>query len=185
MKLQKTTWILVTAAILLGGVVYFHEIQGKPQREEIQEEQNKIFNFQANDIQILTIKTKQQTIEFERTKEPNKVWQMKQPENVPANDAVVSFLLNLLVSGKSDRSFTIPLRKLQDYGLDNPSVTIEIQLKNQQIHQLILGSPDFKGEFLYAQIDPPVKPDKEIKVSLVSQEFITAVEKKLEEWKQP
>jgi hypothetical protein len=184
MKLQRTTWILATTAILLGVGVYFYEIQDKPQREEIQEDRNKIFSFQIDDIQALTIKTKQQTLQFERTKEPNKIWQMKQPENVLANDAVMSFLLNLLVYGKSDRTFTISLGQRQDYGLENPSATIDIQLKNQQTHQLILGSPDFKNEFLYAQIDPPVQPDKEIKVSLVSKDLLTALEKKLEEWKQ-
>lgn len=183
MKLQKTTWSLVAAAILLGGFVYFYEIRGNSQREETLEEQDKIFSFQADEIQLLTVKTKRQTLQFERTKEPNKVWQIKQPEDIPANDVVVSFLINLIVYGKSDRVFTIPLEQRRDYGLDKPAAIIEIQLKNQQTHQLVLGNLDFKGEFIYAQIDPPAPTDKEIKVSLVSQDFLPAVNKQLEAWK--
>ena len=184
MKLQKTTWILAIVAILLGGVVYFYEIQSKPQPEETQNHQNKIFGFQADDIKTVIIKTKQQTLEFERTKDLNKVWQMKQPKDTPANDAVVSFLLNLLVYGQSDRTLTIPVEQRQDYGLDTPSATIYIELKNQQKHQLILGNPDFKNEFIYAQIDP-VPQAKQIKISLVSKDFLNAIDRKLEEWEQP
>ena len=183
MKLQKTTWILATIAILLGGFVYVYEIQGKPQIEEIQNNQHKIFDFQSDDIKTLTIKTKQQTLKFERTKDLNKIWQMKQPKDTPANDAVVSFLINLLVYGQSDRILTIPVEQRQDYGLDTPSATIDIELKNQQKHQLILGNPDFKNEFIYAQIDP-LPQVKGVKVSLISKDFLNAVERKLEEWEQ-
>lgn len=182
MKLQKTTWILATIAILMGGFVYFHEIQGKSQQQETQNKQNKIFGFQADDIESLNITTKQQTLELQRTKDPNQVWQMKQPKDTPANDAVVSFLINLLVYGQSDRTLTIPREKGQDYGFNNPSAIINIQLKNQQSHQLILGNPDFKNELIYAQIDP-LPQAKEVKISLVSKDFLNAVERKLEEWK--
>ncbi|MFM7440408.1 MAG: DUF4340 domain-containing protein, partial [Snowella sp.] len=114
--------------------------------------------------------------------DPQRVWQMKQPKDTPANDAVVSFLINLLVYESSDRTLTIPRQQHQYYGLDNPSARIIIKLKNQQSHQLILGNPDFKDEFIYAQIDP-LPQGKEIKISLVSQDFLNTVERKLEEWK--
>ncbi len=184
MKLQKTTWILLIAAICLGGVVYFYEIQSKPQREEIQSKKNKIFAFQEEDIQKLTIEMQDKTLQFERTGNVNQPWQMKQPEDTIANDAVVSFLVNLLVGENSDRSFNIPIEQKKDYGLDKPLGTIQIQLKDNSSHQLIIGKPDFQEQFLYAQIDPPSPLEKEITINLVSQDFQSALLRQPDEWQQ-
>ncbi|MGK7876226.1 MAG: DUF4340 domain-containing protein [Xenococcaceae cyanobacterium] len=184
MKLQRTTWILLVLALILGGFVYFYEIQGAPKREAIQAKQKQIFDFEKEEIKEITIEKKEETLEFERTGDENKLWQMKQPEDVPASDAAVSFLLNLLVEGKSDRSFTIPSEQSKEYGFDKPFATVEIQLENQETHKLILGKPDFKDQFLYAQADPPSQTEQELTIILVPKDFQYAVERELEEWKQ-
>lgn len=184
MKLQKTTWVLVTIAVLLGGVVYFNEIQRQYQSEDAQSNKPKIFDFQEEDIQILTIETNKETLKFERTGTENRPWQMKQPEDVPANDASIAFLLNLLVKGKSDRAIPISSEQIKEYGLDKPSAKIDIQLKNGKKHQLILGNTDFEGQSLYAQVDPCDRSDQELKVILVSKDYQFAIDRDLTEWKQ-
>lgn len=185
MKLQKTTWVLVTIAILLGGFVYFKEMQGTTQSGEVKSESKQLFDFQEKDVQALTIETKNETLKFEKTARETNPWQMKQPENVQANDAVVAFLLNLLVEGKSDRTFKISEPQKKDYGLDKPLATINLQLKNGTKHQLVLGNPDFEARSLYAQIDPSLKSDRNLQVILVPQDFQYAIERDLSEWKQP
>ncbi len=104
---------------------------------------------------------------------------------VPASDASVAFLLNLLTTGKSDRTLvmTDPAKQRQEYGLDEPVATVEVKLKNQQTHRLILGKPDFNGTFLYAQSDPPADKSEDIEVLLVSPDFQNAVNRPLSEWK--
>jgi hypothetical protein len=184
MKLQKTTWILIIVAMLLGGFVYFYEGQGKPQPEDVKTTQKKLFDFQEADIQALTIETKQETLKFEKTGEANQPWRMKQPKDVPANEAVVSFLLNLLVEGESDRAFSISPEQTKDYGLDKPFATINIQLKNGKKPKLVLGNPDFEGKFLYAQIDPSTQSDRALTVILVTQDFQYALQRDLAEWTQ-
>ena len=184
MKLQKSTLVLVFSALILGSFVYFYEIQGKEKREEIQSQQKQIFDFSEEDIQKLTIDTSEQTLEFERTENDKQPWQMKQPEDVPASDASVSFLLNLLVEEKSENNFRINAQESEEYGLDLPSATVKVQLKNQETHQLILGKPDFEDKFIYAQVDPPQSTELEIEISLVSKDFQYAVERDLAEWKQ-
>lgn len=185
MKLQKTTWILAIIALLLGSFVYFYEIQGKPKQEEIQANQKQIFDFQKEDIKELTIENNTEKLKFERTGNENKIWQMKQPEDVPASDAAVSFLLELLVEGKSDRTFTIPINQIKDYGLDKPLATVKVQLNNKTEHTIILGKPDFEDKFIYAQVDPPNQSKEELAIILVPKDFQYAVERELEEWKQP
>ncbi|MBW4502377.1 MAG: DUF4340 domain-containing protein [Scytonema hyalinum WJT4-NPBG1] len=185
MKLQKTTLILILLALGLGGFVYFYEIKGTPQREEIKENKQQIFSFKEDDVQSLTVKTKNQTLNLERSgKSDGSKWEIKSPEIAPASNAIVGYLMNLLVEGKSERMISIPANELTEFSLDQPQATIDIKLKNQKTHQLILGKPDFNRRFMYAQADPPAKPDGNVNVLLVSTDFENAVNRELSEWKQ-
>ncbi|WP_193197033.1 DUF4340 domain-containing protein [Nostoc sp. MG11] len=186
MKLPRTTLILILLALGLGGFVYFYEIQGATQREEIKEKNQQIFSFGEDDVQSLTVKTKNITLSLERnTQSSNPKWSLKSPTSGPANDAIVSYLMDLLVKGKSDKTLSIPANQRGEFALDKPQATINITLKNQQNHQLILGKPDFSDRFLYAQADPAAKPDGNIDVLLVSTDFANAVNRELSEWRQP
>ncbi|OUL35181.1 hypothetical protein BV372_11675 [Nostoc sp. T09] len=186
MKFSRTTLILLLLALGLGGFVYFHEIRGATQREEVKEKKQQIFAFTADDVQSLSITTQKVSLSLERNaQESQPKWLLKFPVSEPANDAIVSYLMDLLVKGKSDRSLSIPPSQKADFGLDQPQATINISLKNQQSHQLLLGKPNFNRSFLYAQADPTVKPDGNIDVLLVSTDFENAVNRDISEWKQP
>ncbi|MFN6471824.1 MAG: DUF4340 domain-containing protein [Nostoc sp. SerVER01] len=186
MKLPRTTLILVLLALGLGSFVYFYEIKDATQRAEIKEQKQQIFSFGEDDVQALTIKTKKLTLNLERSNQSNNSkWLIKSPISEPANDAIVSYLMDLLVKGKSDRTLATPVNQLGEFALDRPQTTINITLKNKQSHQLILGKYNFNGRFLYAQTDPATKPDGNVNVLLVSIDFENAVNRELSEWKQP
>jgi hypothetical protein len=182
--LKPTTLILVVLALILGGVVYYSETKTDNQQETVQKKQKKLFAFTEADIKNLKIEKETETIELERTNDPTKPWQMKQPDKVPASDAVVSYLSNLLVNGQSDRSFIIPPNQKQDYGLDKPLAKVNVQLTNQNTHEVILGNPNFDNQFLYAEVDPPTDSNKDIEIFLIPIDFQYAVERKIEEWKE-
>ncbi len=183
MKLPRTTLILILLALGLGGFVYFYEIKGAPQREEVKDKKQQIFSFAADDVQSLTVKTENYTLNLERNNNAGDTkWLIKSPTVSPANDPIVSYLMDLLVKGKSDRTLSIPANQLADFGLDKPLGTININLKNQKSHQLILGKSDFNHRFLYAQADPAAT-DGNINVLLVSTDFENAVKRELSEWK--
>jgi len=182
MKLPKTTLILILLALGLGGFVYFHEIKGKNQQTEIKIQNQKIFAFTADDVQSLTIKIKETTLQLERRNTSEKPqWEIKSPISALANDAIVSYLMDLLVKGKSERTVLISSAELSEFGLDKPVATIDIKLKNQESHQLILGKGDFNNQFLYAQADS----NKNMSLLLVSKDFVNAVNRDISEWKQP
>ncbi|MDZ8089595.1 MAG: DUF4340 domain-containing protein [Nostoc sp. DedQUE12b] len=187
MKLPKTTLILILLTLGLGGFVYFYEIRGATVREEIKEQKQKIFSFREDDVQSLTVKTNKITLNLERSPESssNPKWLIKSPISGPANDAIVSYLMDLLVKGNSERTLSTPAKELKEFALDQPQATINITLKNRQTHQLLLGKSNFNGRFLYAQADPATKPDGNINVLLVSTDFANAVNRELLEWKQP
>lgn len=183
MKLQRTTLILLFLALGLGGFVYFNEVQNTTQQQEAKAKQQ-IFSFEAEQVQSFKVKTKEQTLLFEREEKDGKlVWQMLVPSNALASDASISYLMDLLVKGKSNRTIEVAATQLQEYGLAQPQATIEVKLKNQQTHQLVLGNPDFNRNFLYAQADPPAKLTGNVDVILVSPDFENAVNRQLSEWK--
>ncbi|MEH2127262.1 DUF4340 domain-containing protein [Nostoc sp.] len=187
MKLPRTTLILILLALGLGGFVYFYEIRGATVRQEVKEQKQKIFSFAEDDVQSLTVKTNKITLNLERNPQSssNPKWLIKSPISGPANDAIVSYLMDLLVKGNSERTLSTPAKELGEFALDPPQATINITLKNRQSHQLILGKSNFNGRFLYAQTDPTAKPDGNINVLLVSTDFANAVNRELSEWKQP
>lgn len=182
MKLQRTTIILVLLALGLGGFVYFYEVHGASQ-QQLAKDQQQIFSFEQEQVQSFTIKTQEQVLLFERDNKVGTIWRMKAPSNTLASDASVSYLMDLLVKGKSNRTVQVAAAQLQEYGLAQPQATIEVKLKNQQTHQLILGKPDFDRNFLYAQADPPTKTAGNVDVLLVATDFENAVNRQLSEWK--
>ncbi len=187
MKLQRTTLILLVSAIVLGGVVYFSEIQGAQKQEVVKTAKQPIFFFKEDEIQSLKIFIDEETLEFVRVKGQPTNWRMKQPKDVLVSNAPMSFLLNLLVQGKRERSFAVQPNQLKEYGLDKPLATIKVELKNQQSHWLILGKLDFNKSFLYAQIDPTPRTPQPLEVVLVPVDFEYAVMRPMSEWeiKQP
>lgn len=110
------------------------------------------------------------------------VWQMQTPKKTLANDASVAFLLNLVTTSNSQKSFTAPINQLAEYGLDKPVATIDVILQDQKKHRLVLGTPDFNRSAMYAQIDPADKADKAATIHLVSLDFENAVQRPLPEW---
>jgi hypothetical protein len=188
MKLQRTPLILLILALALGGFVYFYEVKGAPQREAAKESSKKLFAFEEGQVQALTVKTPEQTLRFERASEAQaksmgSPWVMKEPTENPASEASVAYLLNLLATGKSERTLTASANQKSEFGFDKPTATIEVRLNNQNTHQLILGKTDFNGSSYYAQTDPP-KDAQNLSVQRVSLDFGNAVNRPLAEWKQ-
>ncbi|CAA9556692.1 hypothetical protein AVDCRST_MAG81-504 [uncultured Synechococcales cyanobacterium] len=191
MKLQASSLILIVIALGLGGTAYLLERHPSSQSEISGEP---IFTFEEDQVQALTIKTRQQTLAFVRSERPRQPqqqskWLMTTPLKAPASEASVAYLLNLLVSARSDRQLNVSVSQRSEFGLDRPLATIIVKLKNQETHQLVLGKPDFNHSSLYAQAispaegSPPPQIPKNIQVLLVPTTFENAVNRPLPEWK--
>jgi hypothetical protein len=207
MKLQKGPLVLLCAAALLGGFVYLYEIQGSAQRQQTQLESKQLFAFKEAEIESCVLKTPKQTLTFKRssittpTPKPPKSspspWSLTlQPANgklqppVPASDSSVTYLLNLLATGQRqplatdapETTLNIPPARSPEFGFDKPLATIEVILKNQARHRLILGKLNFDRSALYAQVDPPQTGTGDLNVVLVSIDFENAISRPLTEW---
>jgi len=62
---------------------------------------------------------------------------MKAPSQTPASDASVSYLMNLLAKGKSDRAIQVPVAQPRNTVWISPKIE---NAENQTTHQLIWAS---------------------------------------------
>lgn len=188
MRLKKSTWVLLCLAFSLGSWVYFYEIKRPAKLNRIKAQQQQIFDFTETEIQKITIVKPANILEFVLTENSNQPWQMKQPEDVPASNASIAFLLDLVTKGKSDRSFSIPVSDLPKYGLKQSATKITIELKNQESHNIMLGNANFSDRLVYAQVnyapDSRETTPQETTVILVPKNWHYAVDRNLSEWKQ-
>jgi len=186
MNIKPTTLGLLLAALALGGVVLLVAQQPAPKptddkTQTVTEAEQQLFSFQEADIQALTLQTRLRTLKFERDKTGK--WQMLEPEKVTASDPSLAFLLDLIVSDKTPRTITAHLTDREQFGLHQPTATLDLTLKDQKTHRLVIGEYDFNRTHFYAQIDPTTDA-KELQVVLVSPNFDNAVNRPLDEWKQ-
>ncbi|NES06609.1 MAG: DUF4340 domain-containing protein [Okeania sp. SIO2F4] len=183
MKIKRTTLILMLTAVALGGFVYFHEIRGKQEQAEIQEQQKQVFDFESEQIQTITIKQESETLTLKIDQEAEeKTWNITAPVEKKADLQTVEFLLAELTNLKSDRSITTSASQLSEYGLEKPEITVEIKLKEGKTSRLFLGQPDFDGNFIYSQLEPEGEPPEEVSVLLLSVNFKNVLTKPVSEW---
>jgi hypothetical protein len=181
MKLQRTPFGLLLAAALLAGIVAVYEQQQKTARPVVGVDQpasQRVFDFDEAAIVLVTIESRRPPVTIERVAGQ---WRLSAPLKVPANEATVAFLTNLLTTTQRDRTLNVSRDRAAEFGLDQPLGQLTITLADQKKHRLVLGKPSFDRTFLYALIDPdPNAP--ELAVSLVSPQFANAVDRDLKEW---
>jgi hypothetical protein len=107
---------------------------------------------------------------------------MKKPQDKPADEAAIAFLLNLLATSKSPRTLSVEPQRQKEFGFDQSPGTVEVTLQNQQRHRLVLGGQDPTESFIYAQVDPPAQTQTSLPVVLVPTAFLNAISRPLSEW---
>lgn len=182
MKLEKNTLLLILLAIFLSVGVYFYEIETNVNKTENQLQQQQLFTLQEKDLQKIIIDRSDLNLEFVRTQSNSQSWEMKSPQDAPAEDGRMSFLLDLLINGKKERSFTVSQQQLSQYGLEKAIGKITIETNNKQTQQIILGKPALEPNTIYAQIIDTQGNNSETEIVVVSQNWQYAIEPQLSEW---
>lgn len=187
MKIKPSTLGLLAVTLLLGGITLIVAQQPSPKSSDPTEissqEAGLIFELKEADVQTLSLQTRLRSLKFERDKAGK--WQMQEPEKTAASDPSIAFLLDLVATGKSQQTLTAPASDREQFGLHQPLATIEVTLKDQKTHKLVIGDYNFNRSALYAQADPPADETADLTLLLVSPNFDNAVNRPLDEWKQP
>ncbi len=183
MKSFRSPLILMVVAAALAGGVYFVEFGRQSPKAPTASSPtvSPIFGFGESEVKGLTVKTLATTVALEKTGEKSWIVQSPPPAG-GANEAIVSFLLNLFKSPR-DRELKVPASRRGEFGFDQPLGTVEVRLENQQMHTLVLGTLNFDRTGLYAIVDPSVDPNADLTVFIVPTSFESAVNRPVAEWR--
>jgi hypothetical protein len=183
-KLKSTTLTLFGLALVLAGGAFWHERQQAQAPALEQPRRPKHFSFRPDQVQALTITQPIGNLQLYRSGDAPQAWLMDQPSPVAVSPAAIEFLLNLLRESQSDRDFEVAATQLAEYGLTNPQERLVIQLVDGTTHRLLLGNPDFKGDALYALIDPVTPAPEKVPVYLVSRSLQEMMRRAPQDWQQ-
>ncbi len=209
MKIQRSTLILALVAFGLSSGIYLQQrLANNPVAEVREAGAEPLFAFDESEIAQFTIRRPDLTLSLEKRAPANSGdavadleaetaaaaqpdWSITAPEQTPASDGAVAFLLNLLATGDRRDSFSITndgqpqaetQQRLGEFGLDQPLAQVELTLADGSRHQLILGNSNFDSSGIYAVKDTNASSD-EIEIFLVNSSLEPAVLRPLEEWR--
>jgi Domain of unknown function (DUF4340) len=180
MKLKLKTILLVVIALLTVGGIYFWDKNRAPAtKSELDKPTGTaLFTIKETDITQLEIKAQNGNVTLARQ---TKGWQVLAPKAGPADEATVSFLLNLLATGRSEQPLSAESTQLRQFGLDKPATVVTLQLKDNKTHQLRLGTQNFDQSSIYALVDAPASSSK-VSIALLPTSFLNATNRPLSDW---
>jgi Domain of unknown function (DUF4340) len=147
--MKKSTLAVVVLALALGAWVYYREFK-HPAPEKSSDESKPAFSFTAPDVTAIEIERQGLAMDFEK-RDGN--WLVTRPVQTNADQPTLEGLANTLAATRISRTFASPADRLGTYGLANPAVKLEIQLKNGAKHRVRLGDKDFSGISVYGMLD--------------------------------
>ncbi|PYP87717.1 MAG: hypothetical protein DMF61_08690 [Blastocatellia bacterium AA13] len=147
--MKRNTLILLLLTAGIGIAVYFLEIKPGTPRDVKPDESKPAFTFKREDIESISINRVGQTVALE---EKDGKWTITQPVAAAASQSAVDSLIGSLTSARVERKLSPSGDEMRSFGLENPAVTVEVTLKNGQSQTLKLGTKDFSGLSVYAQI---------------------------------
>ena len=153
---------LLVAAIVLAGLtstLYWsnRHKSAETSADSTPEPSPKILTLQPADVTGLSIRKKSgESIVLARSDAGQ--WQITAPQMLAADQDAVSSVLSTLTSLNSDRLVEDKPTNLDQYGLGQPSIEVEIAKKDKKTQKLLIGDDTPTGNSAYASVagDPRV-----------------------------
>lgn len=134
--------------IVLAGVVYYLSQQPTPQEAAAKAKTPQIMTFTTTEATKLVITEGSKTTEVDRS---GSGWQLVKPIATPADPNRVEGWLDQLGSLTADQ-VVAGATNLQQYGLSQPTLKVEVSLSAGTTAKLMLGDKTPDGNDYYAQV---------------------------------
>src|SRR3989440_211142 len=150
---------LLTASfllLLLTGVLWWsNKRAAKADKEPIESTTTKLVGIPEDQLQEIEIKRRSgETVRLQRN---DSKWQITAPKSLPADADAVSSMVSTLSSLSSDRTVEDKATSLEQYGLIQPAIELEITDKNKKTSKLLVGDDTPAGTAVYAAIAGDVR----------------------------
>jgi hypothetical protein len=147
MNITKTISLIAVLAAL-AAYVYYYEIKGGEERENVKQEAKKLFNFENDSVTSLEIRSVLRQLYVERTADG---WYLRNPVQTEGDESTVSTLLGNLKNLEQIRSFPVNQKELRDFGLVGRSLLIILTLNNAVRDSIWLGDRTPVGSNVFAK----------------------------------
>src|SRR5437879_10780264 len=151
---------LLTASfllLLLTGVLWWsNKRAATADKAPVESATTKLVTIPEDQFRGIEIKHRSgETIQLQRN---DSKWQITAPKSLPADADAVSNMLSTLSSLSSDRTVEDKATGLEQYGLIQPAIELDITDKNKKTSKLLVGDDTPAGTAVYAAItgDPRV-----------------------------
>ena len=125
---MKRIFVLLFVAISLGLFVFIYEIEGDKKRKQKKEYNESLFKLNNNDIKLVRLKNKSQTIQYEKN---DNSWNITQPINLEVDKNIIDSQISVFLNSKIKRIIgQVDENKLKNYGLGSSNIELHIETFN-------------------------------------------------------
>jgi len=125
---MKRIFVLLFVAVSLGLFVFIYEIEGDKKRENKKEYNESLFKLNNNDIKLVRLKNKSQTIQYEKN---DNSWNITQPINLEVDKNIIDSQISVFLNSKIKRIIgQVDENKLKNYGLGSSNIELYIETFN-------------------------------------------------------
>jgi hypothetical protein len=154
----KRTIVIAVIFLLIGGFYYFHEIKGKPVREELKRKESSVFSIEEEKINLITFLRK----DIESLAKANNLekfifekrddhWYIKEPTESRADKDTLESLVKALATSSRDEIIDKTGKDIEKYGLDNPRYELVISDGSKE-EILLIGDNTIDDRSFYAKL---------------------------------
>jgi hypothetical protein len=155
---MKPKGLLISVVLLavLGGLVWWSNKKQASATSKTSDTTTKLLTIP--DDQFQEIRVKKLTGEVENLQRENGKWRMTEPKPLAADQDAVSSMVSNLSSLNADKVIEEKAGDLKPYGLNDPTLSIQIKRKDGKTDELLVGDDTPTGSGAYAKLanDPRV-----------------------------
>jgi hypothetical protein len=144
----RNTLIMAVLVVVLGALVYVLEFRGSDEREAAEAIADRLLDFAPEEVTAMTIESAEGRISLARA---NDAWRVTAPYDLAADDTAVSSIVNRLQTADRDRVIDEAPEDLARFGLDEPQVSVTLQLADGDSRSLALGNGTPVGFNVFVQ----------------------------------
>ncbi len=152
MKKQKTQIIVLLAILVLIACSYVGLKNYNTKAEEAESEPAYTALSLGEDEKVTNLKVTNENGEFDLKKQDDETWILTSDESVDVDEDKISTKIESIKTITSDQ-IVENAENLADYGLEEPSVTIEITLENGDSHTIKIGDYNNVASAYYLMVD--------------------------------
>lgn len=175
MNTKKTLIMAIIAAVAV--LAYWIDVKRIDKQNAVKQLEVRVITPKKGEITEVTVREGETTKQFVKKGD---AWTITQPIQAPADDSSLQSLLDSLDMSQRDDAFDPQTegKKLEDYGLAKPAVTLEVKAAGQNyVQEVALGSRTTDGGSVYAQLA------KDSKVFAIPENVLTQASKPINDFR--